>query len=118
MISIKLCRLLVGVLLFTGTVAAAPPDARAALIVRDVSGKMSTETYGRFYNKVQVTFSAVCSYWGVKPGEGPTEKIVVEYDNSAPGPTSFFHFRHENGSRIRVVKVYGGSENPHQLAIN
>jgi hypothetical protein len=104
-------------LLFMGVAGAAPTDVAERLIVRDPSGKIPTETYAKLVDKAQLTFREISTYWGGAQGPGQSEKIVVEFDPSATRtPYSFFFFRTENGTRVRVVRVSGGGVQPHQLA--
>ncbi len=88
------------------------------LIIRDITGKMSTETFERFSRKVDSTFTEVLKFWSAEPRIKELGKIIVEFDNSDPKANySFFFFRKENGQRVRVVRVSGGDEeNPHHLA--
>ena len=61
--------------------------------------------------------SNVKVYWEVNQKSDPSDVILVEFVRQVHRvPSTFFFFRPENGRRVKVVRVYGGGEEPHQLA--
>ncbi len=88
------------------------------LIVRDVSGSLSKKELERFSVRVDSLLGSVLKFWSSDPRIAEAGKIIVEYDNSLKNnvAASYFFFREERNIRYRIVKVFGGFENPHQLA--
>jgi len=59
----------------------------------------------------------VTDYWMVDQKSELSEDILVEFAGQVHRvPSTFFFFRPENGQRVKVVRVYGGGDEPHQLA--
>ncbi len=108
---IVLCFVLLGI---PGAGATVETDR---LIIRDITGKMSPETFERFGRKVDSTFTEVLKFWSAEPRIKELGKIVVEFDHPLPkANSSIFFWRKDNGRRVRVVRVFGGNEHPCELA--
>jgi hypothetical protein len=87
------------------------------LIIRDITSNISSERFEKLVNKVDSTLTKILQFWSAEPGITELGKIVVEFDYPPPkGSTSILIFRKENGHRVRVVRVFGGFEDPQQLA--
>ncbi|MCX5815120.1 MAG: hypothetical protein NTX75_02610 [Proteobacteria bacterium] len=87
------------------------------LVIRDITGNISSERFEKLVNKVDSTLTKILQFWATEPRIKQFGKIIVEFDNSDPKANySFFFFRKENGQRVRVVRVSGGDEYPHHLA--
>jgi hypothetical protein len=88
------------------------------LIVRDVSGSLSKKELESFAVKVDSLLTKVLRFWSSDPRIDEAGKIILEYDNPLKNnvAASYFFFREEKNKRCRVVKVFGGFDNPHQLA--
>jgi hypothetical protein len=88
------------------------------LIIRDITGKMPPEMFERLCRKVDSTLTEVLKLWSAEPRIEELGKIIVEFDHPLRGnvPASFVLYRKEGGKEVRVVKVFGGNEYPHQLA--
>ena len=88
------------------------------LIFLDITGKMPPEMFGKLCRKVDSTLTEVLKFWSAVPRIEELGKIIVEFDRPLRGnvPASFVVYRKENGKEVRVVKVFGGNEYPHQLA--
>jgi hypothetical protein len=89
------------------------------LIIRDVTGNISPESFKKLASKADLTLTRVLQFWSTEPRIKQFGKIVVEFDHSDPKANySFFFFRQEKGQKVRVVGVFGGGEDPHHLAHN
>jgi hypothetical protein len=88
------------------------------LIIRDTTGKMPPEMFERLCRKVDSTLTEVLKFWSAEPRIKELGKIIVEFDHPLQGKVaaSFFILRKESGQEVRVVRVFGGNEYPHQLA--
>jgi hypothetical protein len=88
------------------------------LIFRDITGKMPPEMFERLCRKVDSTLREVLKFWSAEPRIKELGKIIVEFDRPLRGnvSASFVVYRKESGKEVRVVKVFGGNEYPHQLA--
>lgn len=87
------------------------------LIIRDITGNLSPAMLELFAKKADSTFAAVFKFWSADTRINEFGKIIVELDRPLPNAdSSFFFWRKEEGKRVRVVKVFGGAENPHLLA--
>lgn len=87
------------------------------LIIRDITGNMPPEKFEKLVSKVDSTLTEVLKFWSAEPRIKELGKITVEFDHPLPKTTSSVLFwRKENGRRVRVVRVFGGDESPHQLA--
>jgi len=87
------------------------------LVIRNISGNISPESFEKLVNKVDSTLTKILEFWSIDPRISQFGKIIVEFDGSdSKANYSLFFFRKENGQRVRVVKVSGGDEYPHQLA--
>lgn len=87
------------------------------LIIRDITGNISSERFEKLVNKVDSTLTKIVQFWSTEPRIKQFGKIIVEFDHSDPKANySFFFFRKENGQRVRVVRVSGGDEYLHHLA--
>lgn len=87
------------------------------LIIRDMTGKMSTERFEKLSSKADSTLTEVLRFWSTEPRVKEFGKIIVEFDHALPkASTSIFFWSKEKGQRVRVVRVYGGDEHPHLLA--
>jgi hypothetical protein len=87
------------------------------LIIRDITGNISSERFEKLVNKVDSTLTNILQFWSTEPRIKQFGKIIVEFDHSDPKANySFFFFRKENGQRVRVVRISGGDEYPHHLA--
>ena len=97
--------------------AASTTVETANLIIRDITGNLSPARLELFAKKVDSTFAAVLKFWSADARINEFGKIIVELDRPLPkADSSFFFWRKEEGKRVRVVKVFGGDENPHLLA--
>jgi hypothetical protein len=87
------------------------------LIIRDITGNISSERFEKLVNKVDTTLTKILQFWSTEPRVKQFGKIIVEFDYSDPKANySFLFFRKEKGQTVRVVRVSGGDEYPHQLA--
>jgi hypothetical protein len=88
------------------------------LIIRDITGKLSPKALEEFGRKVDATLTEVLKFWSAEPRIEESGKIIVEFDYplQTSVKASFFYYRKENGQEVRAVKVFGGNEDPHQLA--
>jgi hypothetical protein len=88
------------------------------LIFRDITGNMPQERFEKLVSRVDSTLTEVIEFWSAEPGIKEIGKIIVEFDRPLRGnvPASFVVYRKESGKEVRVVKVFGGNEYPHQLA--
>jgi len=87
------------------------------LIIRDITGDLPPSRLELFAKKVESTLAAVLKFWSADSRVKEMGKIIVEFDRPLPkADSSFFFWRKEEGIRVRVVKVFGGDENPHLLA--
>jgi hypothetical protein len=88
------------------------------LIIRDTTGKMPPEMFERLCRKVDSTLTEILTFWSAEPRIKDLGKIIVEFDHPLQGKVaaSFFNIRKESGKEVRVVRVFGGNEYPHQLA--
>jgi hypothetical protein len=88
------------------------------LIFRDITGKMPPEMFERLCRKVDSTLTEVLKFWSAEPKIKELGKIIVEFDRPLRGsvPASFVIYRKESDKEVRVIKVFGGNEYPHQLA--
>ena len=74
--------------------------------------------FEKLCRKVDSTLTEVLKLWSAEPRIEELGKLIVELDRPLQGkvPASFVVHRKENGKEVRVVKVFGGNEHPHQLA--
>jgi hypothetical protein len=87
------------------------------LIIRDSTGKMPPERIERLASKADSTLTQILSFWSTESRVYESGKIIVEFDHPLQKTsTSIFFWRNENGRRVRVVRVFGGNEEPHLLA--
>jgi len=88
------------------------------LIIRDMTGNMPPEKFEKLVSRVDSTLTDVLKFWSAEPRIKELGKIIVEFDHPLQKKVaaSFFFYRKENGQRVRVVRVFGGNEYPHQLA--
>ena len=104
-------------LALTGVPALGAPIETERLIIRDVTGNISPESFGKLASKADLTLTKVLQFWSTESRIKQFGKIVVEFDHSDPKANySFFFFRQEKGQKVRVVGVFGGGEDPHHLA--
>jgi len=104
-------------LALTGVPALGAPIETERLIIRDVTGNISPESFKRLASKADLTLTKVLQFWSTESRIKQFGKIVVEFDHSDPKANySFFFFRQEKGQKVRVVGVFGGGEDPHHLA--
>lgn len=88
------------------------------LIIRDITGNIPEEQLGKLASRTESTLTEVITFWSAEPMVVERGKIIVEFDHplNKDVDASFFFQRKENGKMVRVVKVFGGNEFPHQLA--
>jgi hypothetical protein len=88
------------------------------LIIRDITGNMPPEKFEKLVSRVDSTLTEVLKFWSAEPRTKELGKIIVEFDHPLQKKVaaSFFFYRQENGQKVRVVRVFGGNEYPHQLA--
>jgi hypothetical protein len=88
------------------------------LIIRDIIGNLPQERFEKLVSRVDSTLAEVLKFWAADPKIKEFGKIIVEFDHPLRGnvPASFVLYRKEGGKEVRVVKVFGGNEYPHQLA--
>jgi hypothetical protein len=88
------------------------------LIIRDIIGNLPQERFEKLVSRVDSTLAEVLKFWAADPKIKEFGKIIVEFDHPLWGnvPASFVLYRKEGGKEVRVVKVFGGNEYPHQLA--
>jgi hypothetical protein len=87
------------------------------LIIRDITENLSQETLEKFARKADSTFVEVLKFWSADSHITEWGKIIVEFDRPlAKDNGSLFFGRKEGGIKVRVVKVFGGNENPRLLA--
>ena len=104
-------------LALTGVPALGAPIETERLIIRDVTGNISPESFKKLASKADLTLTKVLQFWSTESRIKQFGKIVVEFDHSDPKANySFFFFRQEKGQKVRVVGVFGGGEDPHHLA--
>ncbi len=104
-------------LIFIGNQGRGATFETERLVIRDITGNISSETFQRLVNKADSTLTKVLEFWSTEPRIKQFGKIIVEFDESeAKADYSFFFFRKEKGQRVRVVRVAGGGEHPHHLA--
>jgi len=104
-------------LVFRGIPALGATIETERLIIRDVTGNISSESFKRLASKADLTLTKVLQFWSTEPRIKQFGKIIVEFDHSDPKANySFFFFRQEKGQKVRVVGVFGGGEDPHHLA--
>jgi len=104
-------------LVFISNLATCATFETEQLVIHDATGNLSPERFERFIHKADSTFAKVLQFWSTEPIAQQFGKINIEFDNSNPKANySFFFFKQENGHRIRVVRVSGSDEAPHQLA--
>jgi hypothetical protein len=112
MLVTAICFVLTGI-----SAAASTPIETENLIITDNTGSLSPEALGKFARKTDSTFAAVLKFWSADPRTKEMGKIIVEYDHPLPkANASFFFWKKEGGRRVRTVKVFGGVDNPVQLA--
>jgi hypothetical protein len=100
-----------------GDVRGAGPVETSNLIVRDLTGKMSPEKLNAFAAKAESTLAQVLEFWAAGPGLDQYGKIRMEVDKALPKASSSVYFmKKEEGKQVRVVRVYGSEDDPHQLA--
>jgi len=106
--------LLVAVTFLTGVPMTARANVREQIIIKDLTGGMPRDQFARLTDKTRLTMGNVRAYWEVADH---SDVILVEFVRQVHRvPSTFFFFRPENGRRVKVVRVYGGGEEPHQLA--
>ncbi|OGP90384.1 MAG: hypothetical protein A2031_05665 [Deltaproteobacteria bacterium RBG_19FT_COMBO_43_11] len=110
-----------GILLYLTLLGASVSQEAAVktenLIIRDVTGNLSPAKLELFAKKVDSTFEAVHKFWSADTRINEFGKIIVELDRPLPkADSSFLFWRKEEGRKVRVVKVFGGDENPLLLA--
>jgi len=104
-------------LALTGVPALGAPIETERLIIRDVTGNISPESFKKLASKADLTLTKVLQFWSTDPRIKQFGRIIVEFDHSDPKANySFFFFRQEKGKKVRVVGVFGGGEAPHHLA--
>jgi hypothetical protein len=88
------------------------------LIFRDITENMLPERLKKLVSRVDSTLTEVLKFWAADPKIKEFGKIIVEFDHPLRGnvAASFVVYRKESGKEVRVVKVFGGNEYPHQLA--
>lgn len=87
------------------------------LVIRDITGDISSERFEKLVKKVDSTLTKILQFWSTDPRVIQFGKIIVEFDHPLPkANSSIFFWGREKGQRVRVVRVFGGSEYPHQLA--
>ena len=88
------------------------------LIIRDITGNIPPEKFEKLVSRVDSTLTEVLKFWSAEPKTKELGKIIVEFDHPLQKKVaaSFFFYRKENGQDVRVVRVFGGNEYPHQLA--
>jgi hypothetical protein len=87
------------------------------LVIRDITGNISSEKFEKLVSKVDSTLTKIIQFWSTDPRIKQFGKIIVEFDHPLPrSKSSIFFFRKEDGRRVRVVRVFGGDEYPHLLA--
>jgi hypothetical protein len=98
-------------------VRAAGPLETPNLIVRDLTGNLSAEKLNAFAARAESTLAKVLEFWAVGPGLDQFGKILIEVEKALPkASSSVYLMRKDKGMQVRVVKVYGSEDNPHQLA--
>lgn len=96
--------------------AAAEVETRD-LIIRDTTGSLPAVTFDRLATKVESTLADVLRFWSADTRTREWGKIVVEIEKPLPkAVSSVFLWGKDKGKRVRIVRVYGGGEYPHQLA--
>ena len=100
-----------------GDVQGAGPVETSNLVVKDLTGKMSPEKLQAFAARAESTLSQVLEFWAVGPGLDRYGKIHIEVEKALPKASSSVYFmKKDKGKQVRVVRVYGSEDNPHQLA--
>lgn len=98
-------------------VQSASPVETSNLIVWDLTGKMSPEKLNAFAARAESTLAQVLKFWAAGPGLDQYGKIHIEVEKALPMASSSVYFmKKEKGKQVRVLKVYGSEDNPHQLA--
>jgi len=88
-----------------------------SLTIRDNTGSISSVDLEARTKKVDLIFTEVLQFWSTNPQIKQFGKIIVEFDSPLQGAnSSIFFWEKEKGQRVRIVRVFGGGENPHQLA--
>jgi hypothetical protein len=100
-----------------GDVQGAGPVETTNLIVRDLTGKMSSDKLNAFAAKAESTLARVLDFWATGPGLDQYGKIQIEVEKALPAASSsVFFMKKEKDRQVRVVRVYGSEDNPHLLA--
>lgn len=100
-----------------GDVQGSGPVETSNLIVRDLTANMSPEKLNAFAVRAESTLSQVLEFWAAKAGLDQYGKIHIEVEKALPKSSSSVYFmKKEKGKQVRVVRVYGSEDNPHQLA--
>ena len=87
------------------------------LVFRDITGDLPPKSFEKFVDKVDSTLTKILQFWSTDPRVIQFGKIIVEFDHPLPKTnSSILYLRKERGQRVRVVRVFGGGEYPHQLA--
>ncbi|MEW6669577.1 MAG: hypothetical protein AB1512_30575 [Thermodesulfobacteriota bacterium] len=100
-----------------GDVRGAGPVETSNMIVTDLTGKMSPERLKAFAAKTESTLAQVLQFWATGPGLDQYGKIRIELEKALPKASSSVYFmKKDKGRQVRIVRVYGSEDNPHQLA--
>jgi len=103
--------------LLLGMPAAGTTVETERLITRDITGKIPPERVEKLASEADSTLTEILRFWSAAPRVNELGKIIVEFDHPLPkARTSIFFWSKEKGQRVRVVRVFGGNEHPHQLA--
>jgi len=87
------------------------------LVIRDITGDLPPKRFEKFVDKVDSTLTKILQFWSIDPRVKQFGKIIVEFDHPLPKTnSSILYLRKERGQRVRVVRIFGGDEYPHQLA--
>jgi len=104
-------------LVFIGIQATGATFETERLVIRDITGNVSSERLEKLVNKVDSTLTEILRFWSTGPRIEQFGKIIVEFDHPLPkANSSIFFWGKEKGQRVRVVRIFGGDEYPHQLA--
>ncbi len=105
-------------LLFSAFPAAGKSFETDRLIVRDIAGQLAPGKFEQLAARIDATLAEVINFWSAQPKSTELGKIIVELEQPLPGDvaTSFFLQRQENGRKVRVIRVFGGTDHPRQLA--
>jgi hypothetical protein len=87
------------------------------LIVSDATGKLSNDQLKRLADQSQATLERVLAFWSANSGMDRFGKIRVVFDVPRRDfYSSVFYWENKDGSRVRIVRVFGTEGTPQMMA--